>query len=563
MGEGGGHATLSTRHGRRSRASSCPPLPDALVETHPSASAALSRPSCATRWRWAASARPTRGSTRRSWARSSTGRTATRSSSSAATRSTTRRSRPSSPSAATTTGKPVLLHDLYADEKRPAFERLRTRGLPVYASADVAVRAAAALARGARARRERAAGAAGRWLLPEPGRYAGLPVALAELVERRESLAATRPHGGRRHAPPRSLRRAASARRARARAPTRRWRRPSASAIPVVLKRPRARPSSTRPRRAACASTCGGPMRCARRSRRSPRGTPEERSRVRVTPFRPRRASRCWSARAATRSSGRSCSWARAGGVARDGGRRSRSDAFPAPRRSGATMLEETGLARLLAGARGGAAPIPSGPRCARRARAARPRGPGGRGGRGQPVALRCRRLRGPRRPGPGLRAVSADRGRATRRGPGSSSLLGLMYASACGGPYGTEDFVAKVGPGLFMLLLVRDAVDLWGCPRRSPRPSCRTRRLGGRRLLPLGLRVPRAVLGLPGRRLEPASVLPRQRALSRPLRARGQPHARGHVARRGVADRGRSSSWSSPISTTGASRSRGRRPSA
>lgn len=50
------------------------------------------------------------------------------------------------------TGKPVLLHDLYADEARPAFALLRARGLPLYASADVAARAAAALARGARAR---------------------------------------------------------------------------------------------------------------------------------------------------------------------------------------------------------------------------------------------------------------------------------------------------------------------------------------------------------------------------------------------------------------------------
>ncbi len=51
-----------------------------------------------------------------------------------------------------TTGKPILLHDLYADEKRPSFELLRKRQLPLYASADVAARAAAALARGTRAR---------------------------------------------------------------------------------------------------------------------------------------------------------------------------------------------------------------------------------------------------------------------------------------------------------------------------------------------------------------------------------------------------------------------------
>lgn len=32
--------------------------------------------------------------------------------------------------------------------------------------------------------------------------------------------------------------------------------------------------------------------------------------------------------------------------------------------------------------------------------------------------------------------------------------IVGLMYASACGGPYGMEDWVAKTGPGLFILLL-------------------------------------------------------------------------------------------------------------
>jgi acetyltransferase len=56
------------------------------------------------------------------------------------------------------TGKPILLHDLYADEERPAFEALRARRLPLYASADVAARAAGALARGGAAReRARAA----------------------------------------------------------------------------------------------------------------------------------------------------------------------------------------------------------------------------------------------------------------------------------------------------------------------------------------------------------------------------------------------------------------------
>lgn len=46
----------------------------------------------------------------------------------------------------------------------------------------------------------------------------------------------------------------------------------------------------------------------------------------------------------------------------------------------------------------------------------------------------------------------------------GFLSLLGLMYASACGGPYGTEDFVALVGPGLFMALLFVTPW-CWGLP--------------------------------------------------------------------------------------------------
>jgi acyl-CoA synthetase (NDP forming) len=50
------------------------------------------------------------------------------------------------------TGKPILLHDLYADEDRPGLVRMRERGFPVYASAEVMARCAAALARGTRAR---------------------------------------------------------------------------------------------------------------------------------------------------------------------------------------------------------------------------------------------------------------------------------------------------------------------------------------------------------------------------------------------------------------------------
>lgn len=33
-------------------------------------------------------------------------------------------------------------------------------------------------------------------------------------------------------------------------------------------------------------------------------------------------------------------------------------------------------------------------------------------------------------------------------------SVLGLLYAATCGGPYGTENFVGQLGPGLFILLL-------------------------------------------------------------------------------------------------------------
>lgn len=46
----------------------------------------------------------------------------------------------------------------------------------------------------------------------------------------------------------------------------------------------------------------------------------------------------------------------------------------------------------------------------------------------------------------------------------GLLSVIGLMYASACGGPYGMEDYVAKVGPGLFLLILVATPW-VWGIP--------------------------------------------------------------------------------------------------
>jgi acetate---CoA ligase (ADP-forming) len=50
------------------------------------------------------------------------------------------------------TGKPILIHDLYADEEREAFAPLRRLGLPLYASSEIAARAGAALARGGRGR---------------------------------------------------------------------------------------------------------------------------------------------------------------------------------------------------------------------------------------------------------------------------------------------------------------------------------------------------------------------------------------------------------------------------
>ncbi len=56
-------------------------------------------------------------------------------------------------------GIPVLLHDLYADEERPALSRVRAAGLPLYASGEMAVRAAAALLAAGRGReRARRAG---------------------------------------------------------------------------------------------------------------------------------------------------------------------------------------------------------------------------------------------------------------------------------------------------------------------------------------------------------------------------------------------------------------------
>jgi amino acid transporter len=46
----------------------------------------------------------------------------------------------------------------------------------------------------------------------------------------------------------------------------------------------------------------------------------------------------------------------------------------------------------------------------------------------------------------------------------GLVSVMGLIYASGCGGPYGTEDFVGSTGPGLLILLLLVTPW-LWGVP--------------------------------------------------------------------------------------------------
>jgi len=58
----------------------------------------------------------------------------------------------------------------------------------------------------------------------------------------------------------------------------------------------------------------------------------------------------------------------------------------------------------------------------------------------------------------------------------GLLAAAGLLYASACGGPYGTEDFVARTGPGLLALLLVLGAV-VWGVPLSLATAELSTRR--------------------------------------------------------------------------------------
>jgi acyl-CoA synthetase (NDP forming) len=82
------------------------------------------------------------------------------------------------------TRKPVLLHDLYADEKRESLQRLRDLRLPLFASAELAARTAGALVRGAEARARAQAARSGHVppvapSLPEP-----LVRALAAAAER-------------------------------------------------------------------------------------------------------------------------------------------------------------------------------------------------------------------------------------------------------------------------------------------------------------------------------------------------------------------------------------------
>jgi len=60
--------------------------------------------------------------------------------------------------------------------------------------------------------------------------------------------------------------------------------------------------------------------------------------------------------------------------------------------------------------------------------------------------------------------AARAAVGRGFKTRAGLLTLTGLLFASTCGGPYGMEDFVARVGPGLFITLLFVTPW-LWGLP--------------------------------------------------------------------------------------------------
>ncbi len=81
------------------------------------------------------------------------------------------------------TGKAIVAHDLYADEDRPSLAHLRKHGVPLYASPELAARAAGALARGkpARLRAQRALS----WRQEEAGKNTArdLPADLAAALE--------------------------------------------------------------------------------------------------------------------------------------------------------------------------------------------------------------------------------------------------------------------------------------------------------------------------------------------------------------------------------------------
>lgn len=56
------------------------------------------------------------------------------------------------------------------------------------------------------------------------------------------------------------------------------------------------------------------------------------------------------------------------------------------------------------------------------------------------------------------------SQGETVRARAGLLAFVGLLYASACGGPYGMENYVAEIGPGLFILMLFVTPW-LWGVP--------------------------------------------------------------------------------------------------
>ena len=81
------------------------------------------------------------------------------------------------------TGKAILAHDLYAEEDRPALTHLRKHGLPLYASGELAARAAGALARGKPARLRAQRGLSCRQEVPPPSPARDIPVDLSSAVQ--------------------------------------------------------------------------------------------------------------------------------------------------------------------------------------------------------------------------------------------------------------------------------------------------------------------------------------------------------------------------------------------